>query len=177
MKRNPDTGEAYSPATSRNQVPALFKWLVNKNIWRRGMVNLDIGGGKYDEGTAYAAQHGVENLIHDIGNRSEEHNAKIDKWLETHQPDTITISNVLNVIPTEKGRMEVLLGAKQHIGDEYVFILVHEGDKEDQARGSRPTSNGWQMFKPTAWYVPEVEKVFPYVERHGKVIVASMHHF
>lgn len=171
------TGEAFSADTSLAQVPAVFKWLVDEGIWTHGSINLDVGGGKYNVGSDYAAEHGVENLVHDVGNRTKAHNDAVEAWIARRPPSTITISNVLNVIPDADVRLKVLEFARSHAANATVFITVYEGDSKDQLRGSRETSKGWQNFKKTAWYVPEVEQVFPYVERHGKVIVASLKPF
>lgn len=177
------TGEGYSGDTSMPQIPGLFKRLVEKGLWSPGMVNLDIGGGKYDLGTEYAEEHGVRNIVHDIENRSEEHNSNVERWLETNQPDTITISNVLNVIPDKRVRRIVLEFAKKNAGNSPVFIWVHEGEAKDRLKPFDPvmnayrTSKGWQLYQKTEFYVPEVEDVFPYVERHGKLIVASVKPF
>ena len=85
--------------TSRNQVPALFKQVA----WIPGTVNLDVGGGRYDRGTAYLADQDVTSIVFDPFNRSEAHNLAALRQLAKTRADTATITNVLNVI--KEGRV------------------------------------------------------------------------
>lgn len=87
--------QAYdSRATSRNQVPALFRAVP----WVADTVNLDVGGGRFDRGTEYLAEQGVTSLVFDPFNRSEQHNIAVLKRVKSRRADTATIANVLNVI-------------------------------------------------------------------------------
>lgn len=193
-----ESGRAYSPATSRAQIPALFRILEREELLRAhdrelgyeyqppwpfpvlfpmlvpqdlcpGQTNLDIGGGRWDYGTTFLRRHGVKNLVFDPGNRSREHNRRVIRQLEKCGADTATIANVLNVIPNLQDRMAVLRFAKQYTRGP-VFIMSYEGDRSSRTKRTR---DGWQLNRPAAAYLPEIRKAFRNVERYGQLIVAE----
>ncbi len=141
--------QAYdSRNTSRNQVPALFKQVG----WTSGTVNLDVGGGRYDRGTAYLADQGVTSLVFDPFNRSEAHNLAVLRRLTLKRADTATIANVLNVIKEGSVRAAVLrFAAKFTRPGGLVYIDVHEGDRSGRGR---PTRDGYQTNLRAAAYLP-----------------------
>jgi hypothetical protein len=91
-----------SAATSINsrQLPALF----SRVEFNPGTVNLDIGGGKFDNAVEYLKTKGVTSYVYDPFNRTQEHNDMVAGKTENGQSDTVTISNVLNVIDSEAVR-------------------------------------------------------------------------
>ncbi|MGL4451115.1 MAG: hypothetical protein ACRCTZ_08000, partial [Sarcina sp.] len=62
--------EYSSKATSRNQIPQLFKYIK----WQPNTVNGDIGGGKYNTGSEYLKSLNVNNILYDPFNRTYEEN-------------------------------------------------------------------------------------------------------
>jgi hypothetical protein len=165
--------EFTSAATSinRTKVPAVFGKVAKCGGFREGGINLDIGGGKFDTATEFLARHGVENFIYDPYNRTHEHNQASLEAAGFGQADTVTVSNVLNVIKEEYRRLGVLSLAQYatKLGGK-VYITVYEGDKSGIAR---ETSAGYQLNRKTAEYVAECSQVFGKVELVNGVIICS----
>lgn len=163
--------EYKSEKTSINakKLPAIFK-LVTFND---GTVNLDFGGGRFDNVQEYFDESGkdIRNLVLDPYNRSSEHNQSVIRDIKEHGgADTATCSNVLNVIKEPEARLAALRNIKKLVkpgGD--VYITVYEGSKTGDAG---PTKSGFQLNRSTADYLDEVREVFPDAERKGKLIVA-----
>ncbi|MDR2090817.1 MAG: hypothetical protein LBP62_04100 [Clostridiales bacterium] len=159
-----------SAATSINsrQIPALF----SRVYFKPNTVNLDIGGGKFDNAVDFLKERGVTSYVYDPFNRSQEHNDRVAKMTENGQSDTVTISNVLNVIDTEDGRAQVIKNAVDAVKQGgTVYITVYEGDGSGIARSTG--KDQFQLNKPTKDYVSEVEKYFRDVEIKNKVIIAK----
>lgn len=152
-----------------SRVPALFRAVA----FTPGTVNLDYGGGKYDTATEYLAGQGVHNLIQDPYNRSPEHNAAVVREvIDRGGADTVTCSNVLNVIMEYDVRRHVLEDIRAGLRRGGVaYFTVYEGDGSGRGRVTRC---GWQANRKTADYVAEIEQVFPLVWRRGKVIEARV---
>lgn len=141
-----------SANTSINQrVPALFK----KVQWKEGTVNLDYGCGKYPEyARDYVTARGVLNVSYDPYNYR-----KTEDIYSRFKYDTITLSNVLNVIESEDTRCLVLLecfwllkkGGK-------LYITVYEGDKSRVGRETKPDC--WQENRPLRSYAKEVVRAY-----------------
>lgn len=143
---------ADSAYTSIKQVPAGFKKFVT------GPVNLDFGGGKYDDSTDYLKEHGIINLVLDPFNRSKKHNQNTMTRAKSLGVNSITCFNVLNVIRNKRERLQVLKElaslAKQH-DNPVVIIQIYEGDGSGKVSTTTAQNN-----KKTAEYLPEVQKVF-----------------
>lgn len=155
-----------SAKTSVNMVPTLFK-----RVPVFGRKNLDIGGGRFDTASEWLLEtHGCKNFVYDPYNRPVEHNMKVLKQTQKGV-DTITISNVLNVIKEYHFRRGVLELAASRCGeDTKVYITVYEGDRSGVGRETRC---GYQRNLKTDAYVHEVGEFFDCVVRKGKLIVAS----
>jgi hypothetical protein len=161
-----------SADTSLRQVPALFK---KQDIdFPEGGTNLDIGGGRFDEGTKYLEdERGVKNFVYDPYNRSPEHNADVLDTVARSPADTATAANVLNVIAEPEARADVIRQAMQNIkpgGTAYFQIYEGAGTGVGKV-----TSKGFQNNKKTADYIGEVENIFgpDGVRRKGNVIIAT----
>ena len=126
---------AYDPAN----VPDLFK-LVK---WRSYTVNLDMLGTGGEDATLYLAERGVTNLVYDPINREADHNqGVITAVMRIGGSDSVTLANVLNVIPSRKDRDAILYYSKFLTKNfSSVYIGVYEGDKSGKA--SRDYK-GWQ---------------------------------
>ena len=163
--------EFSSAATSINgsKLPAIFK-LVD---FHTNTLNLDYGGGKFDNATEYLKTLGVTNLIYDKFNRTAQHNQEVIRAvLENGGADTCTLSNVLNVIKEESIRHEILVNIYKLLkSDGILYITVFEG-QPGQKEG--PTKSGYQLARKTSEYIDEVANVFgeDKVTRRGKLIVA-----
>lgn len=162
--------EFTSENTSINsgRLPAVF----NMVSFEPGTVNLDYGGGKFDNVAEYLTQYDVVNLVYDPYNRTAEHNKEVIRLIREHGgADTATCSNVLNVIKEPEVRLNVLKNIKKLVkSGGTVYITVYEG-KGNASEG--PTKSGYQLNRKTADYTEEVQKVFPDATRKGKLIVAT----
>lgn len=164
------TQEFTSAKTSinKNKVPAVFKL----GIFKPNTINLDYGGGKFDTATEYLKQFfNVTNLIYDPYNRTNEHNKLVIEQInENRGADSVTCSNVLNVIKEYEVRQQVLKNIKKLVKPNgIVYITVYAGN--GTGIGAKTTA-GYQLNKRTEEYVEEIKKVFPIVERKGRLIVA-----
>lgn len=163
--------EFSSAATSINgsKLPAIFK-LVD---FHANTLNLDYGGGKFDNATEYLKTMGVTNLIYDKFNRTAQHNQEVIRAVrENGGADTCTLSNVLNVIKEESIRHEILVNIHKLLkSDGILYITVFEG-QPGQKEG--PAKSGYQLARKTSEYIDEVANVFgeDKVTRRGKLIVA-----
>lgn len=162
--------EFTSENTSINstKLPAIFK-LVK---FEPNTINIDYGGGKFDNVADYLTQYDVINLVYDPYNRSAEHNKEVISTVrKAGGADTATCSNVLNVIKEPEVRQNVLNNMSKLVkSGGTIYITVYEG-KGDGAEG--PTKSGYQLNRKTADYLEEIQQVFPNAKRKGKLIVAT----
>lgn len=162
--------EFTSANTSINKakLPAIFKLIT----FEPNTVNLDFGGGKFDNAAEYLKDYDVVNLVYDPYNRSKEHNAEVIKQLkERGGADTATCSNVLNVIKEPEARHNVLSNIKKFVKPNgKVYITVYEGSGTGEGGA---TSAGYQLNRKTADYLDEIKEIFPDAKRNGKLIVAT----
>lgn len=159
-----------SAATSinSNKLPAIFRMVK----FQPDTMNLDYGGGRFDNAAEELAKINVTNLVYDPYNRSAEHNQEVLKQVRANGgADTVTISNVLNVIAEPEARQTVLRNAKKLVkpGGK-VYITVYEGNKSGSGA---ETKAGYQLNKDTKDYVDEISQVFDNVTRKGKLIIAE----
>ena len=141
-----------SAYTSTRQIPALFKLDVLEGV------NLDFGGGRYDDGSDYLAEKCVLNIVYDPFCRSQEHNDKAMSDFDSLTFNSITCLNVLNVIRDDKERMTTLktLLNMAETGDiKKVYIQIYEGDRS----GVMHLKNA-QMNRKTKDYLGEIMEVF-----------------
>ena len=161
--------EFTSENTSINsgKLPAIFK-LIHL---APGTINIDYGGGKFDNVAEYLAPMDVINLVYDPYNRTPEHNREVIRTVKkAGGADSATCSNVLNVIKEPEVRRNVLENIRRLIKPEgVVYITVYEGS----GRGNEgPTKSGYQLNRKTADYLAEIQEVFPDAMRKGKLIIA-----
>lgn len=150
-----------------NKLPAVFKMVS----FEPGTVNIDYGGGRFDNVAEYLAPLDVINLVYDPYNRSKEHNREVLRLVREHGgADTATCSNVLNVIKEPEVRINVLQNIKKLVKPGgTVYITVYEGT----GKGNEgPTKSGYQLNKKTENYLEEIQQVFPQAQRKGKLIHA-----
>ena len=148
------------------KVPALFR----KIRWIAGTRNLDWGGGKYDTATEYLKQYGVQNVIYDPFNRSDEENHAA--LAGTY--DTVTLSNVLNVIAERDVRIEAVQGALDHLKPGgRLYISVYEGNHSGVGRRTKPDC--WQCNRPLTDYAIEIGEELNLfsVIRHGYITITK----
>lgn len=160
-----------SSATSINssKLPAIFS-LVK---FEPKSINLDYGGGKFDNAAEFLQdEYGATNLVYDKYNRSAEHNSNVLREVRKNGgADTVTLSNVLNVIAEKEERLAVLRNCKRFVkpGGK-VYITVYEGVK---GKGPSETKFGYQLNRQTKDYEDELKEVFNSVTRKGKLFTCS----
>lgn len=166
-----DTEQEYTSAnTSINssKLPAIFK-LINLSP---NTINLDFGGGRFDNASEYLAAKDVTNLIYDPYNRSSEHNKNVlDTIRKNNGADTATCSNVLNVIKEENARHTVIQNIYNLLKSNGIaYFTVYEGTGKGNEGA---TKSGYQLNRKTVDYVDEIKEVFSNVTRKGKLIIAN----
>lgn len=167
------SSQKYSSAgTSINsaKLPAVFKMVK----FKPNTINLDYGGGKFDNAVEFLAKQGVTSLVYDPFNRTTEHNSKVLNMIrKAGGADTATLSNVLNVIAEEEIRIEVLENIKKLLKPSGIlYITVYEG-KGNNEGGESQKGQSFQLNRKTADYLEEIQRVFPNASRKGKLIVAT----
>lgn len=166
-----DTNQKYTSAnTSINssKLPAIFKMVS----FKPDTINLDYGGGKFDNAADELIKNDVTNLVYDPYNRSSEHNSQVINILRKNGgADSATCSNVLNVIAEPEAREIVLKNIYKLVkSGAPVYFTVYEGNKSGE--GSE-TKSGYQLNKKTNDYLEEIKQVFPNAKRKGKLIFAT----
>lgn len=163
--------EFTSKDTSINssKLPALFK----KVNFKQGTLNFDYGGGKFDNVTEYLADQGVENVVYDKYNRSAKENRyAIDRAEENGGADTVTCSNVLNVIKEPEERLNVLRNIMDILkpgGTAYFTVYTRNGSNI----GAQTGKDQYQLNRKTSDYIEEIQEVFPEAKVKGSVIIAK----
>ena len=148
-------------------IPKLFKTVR----WRSYSVNLDVGGGHHEDATLYLAERKVKNIIYDPDHKSAVHNAKaINLVINMGGSHSVTLSNVLNVIPSWKDRDAVLYYCKflARSGSP-LYVGVCEGDKSGVGK---MTSKGWQANLQLSEYEKAISNRFEIVEVKDDIITA-----
>jgi len=163
-----------SKNTSLNQIAKPIPLLLKANELKDRSVNLDIGGGRFDKMSDYLAKWGLKNYIYDPFNRTPEHNSFVVSKVKDGQVDSVTIMNVLNVIPEKENQLRVLLQAKNALkngGKVFVYSNYKDSSKDAGPSGS----DSWQHHMYLRGYLPLVKEVFPNAEIINKLscIVAT----
>lgn len=161
-----------SAATSLNQLAGGVKAVAE--ILPAGSLNLDYGGGRYNQAVEYLKQVDVMNLVFDPFNRSKEHNREVlDIIKEYGGADSCTCCNVLNVIDGDAAKITALKNIKRLVrSGGKVYIQTYEGSDKVETQNDKgktvkkpsgvgkTTKKGWQENKETKAYIPLVREVF-----------------
>ena len=173
---------ATSARTSIRQVrgdvassPAVFTWLERNRPLEPGSINLDIGGGRYDDTSAFVADRfNAQSFVYDPYNRTPEHNAAvINQVINAGGADTVTVSNVLNVISDEGAQLRVIEQAREGLKNNgEAFFTVYQGD--GTGVGRMTGADTYQANKKTREYLPLIQRIFGEgnVSIRGNVIIA-----
>lgn len=167
--------EYTSAKTSIKQIPQPARRLIKYNELNEGDINLDIGGGKYDDMTEFFKENGVTNYVYDPFNRSMQHNKMVVSKTKDGQSDSVTIFNVLNVIKEEDVQIKILEQAKNALkegGKVYIYSNYHVKGREP---GPIKGRDSYQQNYRLRDILPIVKKVFPNAEINNKLssIVAT----
>ena len=168
--------EISSADTSINEskLPSIFNpsGKYRSILFQEGNVILDLGGGRFDNAVEEAAAAGAKLFVHDIYNRTQEHNDAVAEKVKNGNADFVTINNVLNVIAEPGARALLMQQAANAVAPGgKIFVQIYEGKSANRGNPG-PTSAGFQNNMATQDYVPEIEAVLEgyKVERKGKVI-------
>lgn len=146
--------EHSSANTSINstKIPKVFTKLLEQNLLFKNSRNLDLGGGKFNNVTEMLSKLDIENLIYDPFNRSKEHNLNVLNLIEESKSDTVTISNVLNVIKEDDNKNSLIyLASKSLKPGGFLYITVYEGNKTGIGKVTR--KDQWQENKKLSEYL------------------------
>lgn len=161
-----------SANTSINSIklPALFNKI---KAWVSNSINLDFGGGKFDNATAFLKNLGVKSYIYDPYNRSYDHNQScLSAIVSKGFADTATCSNVLNVIAELDCRLYVIETIARYLkSNGTAYFTVYEGDKSGKGRVTKVSC--WQENRKLASYVAEVKVYFKEVSVKNGIICAK----
>lgn len=154
------------------RAPVIFSEFRRKSEQvRLGPRNLDLGGGPYDDITQWLAPLGVTNLVYDPYARSPEENMQVQRAILEQRADTVTVSNVLNVIKESDIRLELIATAWDSLlagGTAYFSVYSDGGSKEDSQR------DVFQSGRNIKAYLSEIYAWFgPYMRLLNKGIVKA----
>ena len=139
-----------------SKLPQGYNILKKENVFKKGDVVLDIGGGKFDNAVKNLAKSNVEVKVYDPFNRSPVHNKSVVNSIKDGGADKVVSFNTLNVIPEEVNRLKVVQQAHNALKNNgQAFFTVYE---KKGAAGS--TNKGYQTAMSTKEYIPLIESVF-----------------
>ena len=165
-----------SSVTSINsaKLPTIFGLVQKLGGFKKGTLNLDYGGGRFNNAAQYLKDFDVLNLVYDPFNRSKEHNKDVIDFVRKNGgADTVTCSNVLNVIKEPENRLTVIKNCDRVLkngGTAYFTVYEGSGSGEGKANDKRKS---YQTNMKTEQYQEELEKVFKNVIRKGKLFICK----
>lgn len=130
-----NTQKISSAGTSMNKtkVPKLFT--LAAKVFQDGSHNLDYGAGKFNTAAEFLATLGVANSSYDPFNRPKEEN---DRAMEKADYDTVTLSNVLNVVGPEEARRAIVQDALDHLKPGGILLIKnYSGDNSGKPKLTR----------------------------------------
>lgn len=155
-----------SEKTATRKLPRLFNAFAS---FRKGTKNLDLGAGKYHAiVTSFLSAKGVRNTPYDPYYFCEGTNNNALGMLY----DTVTVSNVLNVIPSNIEVHQVVSQAYRCLKVSGVAVFaMYEGDKSSVGKYNQSRKT-YQRHSPTASYLKVIQAVFKAAELKNRLIVA-----
>ena len=155
------------------KLPTGHNTIINKKLLESGTINLDLGGGRFDNATEALQTIGVTNYVYDPFNRSETHNRSIANSLSNSKTDSVTIHNVFNVIKETKNIDKLLLQAHNALKNKgKLFISVYP--KDGTGVGAETMQGkSYQRNEKIGQYLERVRKVFPNAKLSNGMIVAT----
>ena len=152
------------------------KW-TGEPAFKKGNINVDIGGGKYDNAHEYLnSNFGATNLVFDPFSRNSEHNAKVFDVIEQNGgADSVTCFNCLNVIKEPEARDNVILQCSEVLKPNCAaYFQVYSDAKQLKNGGARQMGKDqWQEFRDIKTYIPEIQRHFGNVIKKGPYLIAT----
>lgn len=157
-------------SVNKNHLPKAFTKISS---WKQDSINLDLGGGKYDNATKYLRTFDCTNLVLDPFNRTEQHNTTVLKLIKNNGGcDTVTCLNVLNVIAEQEIRLQTIKQAYTLLKDNGVaYFQIYEGNKS--RIGCETKKDCWQNNLLCADYIFEIENYFKIKKITDKIIICT----
>lgn len=156
-------------SVNNSRLPAVFA----KVDFKPGTINLDYGGGKFDNATEKLAERDVVNLIYDKYNRTPEWNRKVIKQVRANGgADTATCCNVLNVIKEPEERLNVIRNISRLLkpgGTAYFYF--YKGD--NKGVGRQTGKDSYQLNRKNEEYLDEIKQIFSNAKPKSGMIVAT----
>lgn len=170
------SGFPYFGGTAVDKKTGKPKW-TGEPAWKKGMTNVDIGGGKFDNAHEYLnSNFGATNLVFDPFSRDAKHNGQVFDQIEAQGgADSVTCFNCLNVIKEPEARDNVILQCSQVLKPQgKAYFQVYSNAAQLKNGGARQMGNDqWQEFRGIDTYIPEIKKHFGNVTRKGSYLIAS----
>lgn len=154
---------------NKNHLPRTFSKI---KTWQRGFINLDIGGGKYDNATTFLYNtYGCRNLILDPYNRTKKHNNNVLRTIDKNGgSDTVTCLNVLNVIAERDIRISLIQQAYDLLKPNGVaYFQIYEGNHSGV--GCETKKDCWQNNLLCREYISEIELYFKVEKITSNIII------
>lgn len=169
LYENVQTYTSANTSINKKKLPATFT--SNHFDTQSGEINLDLGGGKFDNGTEYLKSNNITNLIVDPFNRSANFNNRNLAIAKENGVHSVTVNNVLNVIAEPDVRKSVIKTARSFLKTgKKAFFLIHSGKKN--GIGRETLKNSWQENRKASSYIPEISPYFSDVKLVGNLIIA-----
>ena len=131
----------------------MYRVLAEARVWKRGMINVDVGGGRCDKTADFLRTLGVDNLVYDPQHCSSTHNEAVLKFL-AQGAETATVSNVLDQLWESEEREEVIEVAS------YALVAYFTVDEGDRTGKGRIIEGVWRENRKLYSYIPEIMKSF-----------------
>jgi hypothetical protein len=160
-----------SAATALNHLPGLFRRVDQQFGWTAGTVNLDLGSGPYGHATRFLRERRVANWEYDPHHHCASRNEAVLIAASWGGVDTVTISNVLNMLEDDAAARWLLRKAAMFLKPAgRCYIAIYEGDRTDRAR---PTARGFQRHAPWTCYRDEILCHFRCLRGSSHLLIAT----
>jgi len=145
--------QSHKTAISRNRWTKPGKWLYEHFFKKRGLSldsMLDFGAGKSIDNECWSKETGAISQAYD---QFEQLNFPGRGIRPDKQFELVTVIFVLNVVSTDKERLEIIDDAMQYVAPSgYLFIATRSKKEIERARiRSEKKGNGWQKLESGAF--------------------------
>lgn len=160
----------YSATTSINQVSALHKWILAKDL---KIPAFDFGAGKKGKVDEAFYQACTPYFPYDPFCRSDREN--VDSITANYEKETghVLCANVLNVLEDDVLPLVIasLFVKTERTWLKAAYVSVYH---KPSLPKNRQVGNHFQRNEPIEWYIPHLAKSFTSVEKVGKFLVCKV---
>ena len=145
--------QSHKTAISRNRLTKPGKWLYEQFFRERGVAiqsMLDFGAGKSMDNECWSIETGAFSQAYD---QFEQPNFPGRGVRQERQFSLVTVIFVLNVVSTDKERIEIINDAMQYVAPNGYLLIATRSKKEiERARiRSEKKGNVWQKLESVAF--------------------------